>query len=117
MPQKEHCKYLFPMNRHKDESEGCSDPVDVIVPVKNKIHKRTDKQNVVHVFFSFFNGYKSTVFKKILTFYCRVVHHEPPRFIMEKLYLKYFQNGGTSDYSESKYQLSYFKYTDTDYTT
>lgn len=32
MPQKEHCKYLFPMNRHKEESEGCSDPVDVIVP-------------------------------------------------------------------------------------
>lgn len=36
MPQKEHCKYLFPMNRHSDESEGCSDPVDVIVPVKKK---------------------------------------------------------------------------------
>jgi len=64
MPQKEHCKYLFPMNRHKEESEGCSDPVDVIVPVKNKIHKRTDKQNVVHVFFLFLMGTKVQFLRK-----------------------------------------------------
>lgn len=35
MPQKTHCKLdkdLFPFNLHKEESEGCSVPVEVIVP-------------------------------------------------------------------------------------